>query len=170
MRRSVHSVSFEVNLRIILTGMFLSLLVIVFRLYNLQIAKGEEFREISTNNRVRKIVLAAPRGKIYDRNGKVLADTRPSYDLTIFLEDIEETEPLAKALSSIVNLEEVKINLILKKAIADRTRLPYIPYTLKKDLSIKEIVQIEEINFDLPGVSITPVPIQRPAHIRLIQP
>lgn len=140
--------------------MFLSFLVIVVRLWNLQVTHGETYKEISTNNRVRKIILAAPRGNIYDRQGKVLADTRPSYDLTVFLEDIEDTEPLAKSLAPLIYMEEEKIKSRLDKAISNRARLPYIPYTLKKDLSLSEIVKIEEENFDLPGVTISAIPIR----------
>ncbi|MBN1522779.1 MAG: penicillin-binding protein 2 [Candidatus Aureabacteria bacterium] len=164
MRRSIREVPFQMNIRIILFMIFLCMVIIVSRLWNLQITHGEEYREISKNNQVRKIILTAPRGNIYDRNGVVLADTRPSYDLTVFLEDVDDVEPLAEALAPIIQIDKEDIKSRLQKAMTDRMRLPYIPYTLKKDLDLSEIIRIEEINFELPGVSISPVPIRHYTH------
>ena len=160
MRRSSQYVPFHLHIRVIMVAVFLAFVVILFRLWNLQITHGMMYRELSTNNRVRRVILAAPRGKIFDRNGVVLADTRPSYDLTIFLEDLEDMKGLSKRLAPIIDRTEEEVLKKLQRAVSDRGRLPYIPYTLKKDLSLKEVIQIEEINFDLPGVSIATVPIR----------
>lgn len=63
---------------------FLALVVFVFcilllRLYSLQFTHYEENLQRSENNRLRKVVLTAERGYIYDRNGIVLVRNRPSY-------------------------------------------------------------------------------------------
>ncbi|MCK5707413.1 MAG: penicillin-binding protein 2 [Candidatus Aureabacteria bacterium] len=160
MRRVSRHVSYQFNLKVIQTAIFLMFLVLVLRIWNLQIIHGEEYRELSKNNRVRKIVLPAPRGNIYDRNGKLLADTRPSYNLTVFLEDIKDIEKLSKSLAPLVDMESKKISSLLEKATSDKRRLPYLPFALKKDLSLEEIIKVEEVGFDLPGVSIAPVPIR----------
>lgn len=58
-------------------------LVLVGRLGYLQIAHGEELREISEGQRIRRIPINAPRGIIYDRNGEILATNRPAFTLSL---------------------------------------------------------------------------------------
>jgi len=80
----------ELEGRLILAGvvvfMFLSLLV--SRLYYLQVIKGESFKDLSENNRLRTVTIIAPRGEIRDREGKLLVQNRPSFDIVIIKDDI----------------------------------------------------------------------------------
>src|SRR4051812_26447481 len=50
--------------------------VIFFRLWYLQVLSGDKYLAEANNNRVREIKVQAPRGKIVDRNGRVLVDNR----------------------------------------------------------------------------------------------
>ncbi len=54
-------------------------LVLGGRLWQLQIARGEEYDAKAENNRVRAVPILAPRGKIYDREGRLLVDNYPSF-------------------------------------------------------------------------------------------
>ena len=60
------------------------------RLYYLQIVKGDYYSERAENQRVRFIPIPAPRGAILDRNGKLLVDSRPTYNVVL------SNEPLKK--------------------------------------------------------------------------
>ena len=68
----------------------LTMIVLFMRLFDLQILKGDEMRRLSEQNRVRIKKILAPRGTIFDRTGKVLADTRPSFNLYLIPEDIKD--------------------------------------------------------------------------------
>ncbi|MGD9273879.1 MAG: penicillin-binding protein 2, partial [Desulfobacterales bacterium] len=57
--------------------------VLFVRLFFLQVIKGEEYRRLSENNSIRLQRIEPFRGIILDRNGKMLVDNRPSYDLSI---------------------------------------------------------------------------------------
>ena len=57
--------------------------IFVFRLFQLQIVEGETLRKRSEQNSVRTVRLEAPRGDILDREGRVLATTRPAYELQV---------------------------------------------------------------------------------------
>ena len=56
---------------------------LVVRLYILQVVEFDYHSTISENNRVHVLPITPTRGLIYDRNGVLLADNRPSYNLTI---------------------------------------------------------------------------------------
>jgi len=65
-----------------LTQVLLLLLgILSARLVQLQLIQGARYARLSDRNRIRKMVLPAPRGRILDRNGVLLADTRPSFTM-----------------------------------------------------------------------------------------
>ena len=57
--------------------------IVFFRLWYLQVLSGDHYLAEASNNRVRDILVQAPRGKIVDRNGNVLVDNRTGYAVTI---------------------------------------------------------------------------------------
>jgi penicillin-binding protein 2 len=57
--------------------------IVFFRLWYLQVLSGDRYLAEANNNRVRDIVVQAPRGRIVDRNGRVLVDNRSGYAVKI---------------------------------------------------------------------------------------
>jgi penicillin-binding protein 2 len=90
---------------------FLQFLVIVMlgllavRLYVLQVVRGEKYAEIAENQRRRRLPIPAPRGVIFDREGRVIVDSRPIYNVILSREDVKGKdltsliEPLSEGLS-----------------------------------------------------------------------
>src|SRR5438132_12535280 len=68
-----------------------ALLVLVFGFWNAQIIQSGYYQQRAEQNRIREIPLRAPRGRIYDRNHRVLADNRPSYDIILMRENSPHT-------------------------------------------------------------------------------
>lgn len=67
---------------VFLTALLLVLFFAVFlRLFHLQIVKGSANRELADGNRIQVKIIHAPRGVIYDRNGKILAANSPAFRL-----------------------------------------------------------------------------------------
>jgi penicillin-binding protein 2 len=64
-------------------GLLLTFLVLIARLYQLQILEGNTYQVQADNNRLRFIEVAPPRGVIYDRNGEILARNRPSFVIAL---------------------------------------------------------------------------------------
>src|SRR5512138_1745067 len=58
-------------------------LVLLGRLYQLQILQGDEYKEKADENFVKEIRQPADRGQVLDRNRRILVDSRPSYDVTL---------------------------------------------------------------------------------------
>ena len=90
----------------IASGLVLLLIAgIVFRLWFLQIHKGTYYKQLSENNRIRIQNLAAPRGNILDRKGRILITSRPSFDLLWTKEDSPDPDTVLKKVSAILNID-----------------------------------------------------------------
>ncbi|HEY7535561.1 MAG TPA: penicillin-binding protein 2, partial [Thermodesulfobacteriota bacterium] len=85
-------------------------LILVGRMWYLQILRGDEFERFSIDNRVRSIRIPAPRGKILDRRGREVVVNRPSFDLYILPEDIKNPDALSSVLSPILAIDASTIN------------------------------------------------------------
>ncbi len=124
------------------------------RLWYLQIIKGEELRRKAENNRVRIVEVPAPRGIIYDRYGKILADNRLTFNLTL----IAEKGPVPS--ETLAKLEEI-LGVDIEKASFDNPRAQpsrLSPVVIKKNLSRKELAILETHKLELPGLSVSMVP------------
>ncbi|MBK9766809.1 MAG: hypothetical protein IPP63_07225 [Chloracidobacterium sp.] len=68
---------------------FVLLILLGARLYYLQIVKGDYYSERAENQRIRLIPIPAPRGAVFDRNGKLLVDSRPTYNVVLSNEPLK---------------------------------------------------------------------------------
>ncbi len=125
--------------------------ILILRLWFLQIVNGSAYRAKSELNRIRLQSMAPFRGVIRDSNGEILVDNRPSYDLYVIPEEIQDREALLNRLRYLGNLEMGPVREKLGRAARG---YPFKPVCLKKDLSRRELAMIETRRFDLPGVII----------------
>lgn len=56
--------------------LFILMFLLILKLFHLTIIKGDDYRNKSDNNRLKDIKITAPRGNIYDKNGKLLAGVK----------------------------------------------------------------------------------------------
>lgn len=119
------------------------------RLYYLQIIEGEEYRRLSENNCIRLQSINPSRGLIFDRNGALLVDNRPSFDLSIILKDAKPVEKTLEKLSRYARIPEEELAAAIDK---NRKRLSYRPVLLKRDIGRDALAAIEVHKFDLPGI------------------
>jgi len=87
------SQNLSIRIATIQTVAIILLTVLGVRLYFLQIVKGDYYAGKAENQRIRKIRLPAPRGAIFDRNGKLLVDSRSTYNVTLAREPIKDMSP-----------------------------------------------------------------------------
>lgn len=129
--------------------------ILIFRLWFLQVLDGAYYRDKSENNRVRGIRTGAPRGLIYDREGKILVRNRPSFNLALMLEDVENVEETLRKIAGILGRDPEK--LIADFKAAPRARR-FEPQVALHDITHEELAKIEARNFTLPGVIINTEP------------
>ncbi|MCH8075206.1 MAG: hypothetical protein IIC64_05240, partial [SAR324 cluster bacterium] len=122
--------------RIVLIGAVavLCLLVLVFRLWFLQIIEGGYYREVSKGNRIRKIPQGAPRGLIYDRNGQLLAFNRPSFNIELIPEDTPDLNQSLANLSRITGISLARLKARMNKR---RSSFKFKPIELLQDVGRK---------------------------------
>src|SRR5882672_956982 len=101
------SQNLRVRLRLIQALILVLLAVLSVRLYVLQIVNGPHYAGIAENQRIRLLPITAPRGRIFDRNGRVLVDSRPIYSIILSREDTKgiDRNTLVKPLSQGLNLD-----------------------------------------------------------------
>ena len=80
--------------------------VLIARYYSLQITHHENYATQSDRNRIHVQPIPPTRGLIFDRNGVLLADNRPSYTLTLIKERVEDLDATLALLSKIVEITE----------------------------------------------------------------
>ena len=142
---------FAKQLKIVVLFVLVIFGILILRLWFLQIVNGSAYRTRSEHNRIRLQSMAPFRGVIRDSNGEILVDNRPSYDLYVIPEEIQDTEALLTRLGFLGNLE---VGLAREKLKRAARGYPFKPVCLKKDISRRELAMIETRRFDLPGVMI----------------
>ena len=133
-------------------------LVLFLRMWYLQIIRGHEYRAQSARNITRYQDIAPPRGMILDRNGLVLVDNYPSYDLAMTREDVPDLDSLAWRLASLL---EVSPTVLQSNIEAAKQKPRFAPAVILTDLSHHNLVRIETNRFILPGVDIMVTPQRR---------
>ena len=124
--------------------------LLVVRLWQLQVRDGAYYRRLSHDNRTRSVLLHPVRGLIYDRNGILLADNIPSFNLYVQLDDVPDRGTLIGKLVALLSWDERELNKTVQ-AQEGRTSI-----RLKRGISLKEAAIVESHRLDLPGVAIRP--------------
>ena len=130
------------------------LAALVVQFWNLQVVRARHFRELAENNRSRMVTLAAPRGALLDRNGHVLVDNRPSFNVVLNADRPDSLERVVGKLAQTLGVDEAHIRERLAR------RQPYRPIILKTDASLADVAALEARRFELPEVSVDVVPLR----------
>ncbi|TAK95411.1 penicillin-binding protein 2 [Patescibacteria group bacterium] len=128
--------------------------IVAGRVFYLNVVKGEYYQDISKNNRIRSIMIKAPRGKILDRSGISLVNNVPSLDAVFMPADLprdrESLEAMVQSLTPILNLNSADV--LSKIDTADRRS--FNPVLLKNDISQEESLALVERQREFPGILI----------------
>ena len=92
------AVSFPIRFGVLRYIIFFCLIGLGVRFWDLQVLGHAVYAQQSENNRIREITIRAPRGNILDRNHKVLVDSRPSMNVIVLREDIQDEAETIKVL------------------------------------------------------------------------
>jgi penicillin-binding protein 2 len=92
MRIRTDPVLFRRRSRIVLVLVLGILGLLHLKLAHLQIVQGDQWSRLAENNRLRRIPVAAPRGRIFDRQGVILADNAPAWEILVFPDEAEDLD------------------------------------------------------------------------------
>jgi len=124
----------------------------LFRLAELQLVQGAYNRQRAENNRIRPVSVAANRGQILDRSGKILAANRSSRSVYLWPKErsAQEWQKAAATLSPIVNIPAAEI----VKKIGQAGYKSALPVRISKDIDVGTFVALKEQANTLRGVEI----------------
>jgi len=143
-----------VQRRIILAVLFILLLSggLLARMFWLQVVQYEHHSTLSENNRVHVQPIPPSRGRIYDRNGVVLAENRPSFSLNITRERVPDLDATVTLVKELLELGDEDIEQLKRRL--DQRRRPFEAVPVMFNLTEDQIARIAVNQFRLPGIEV----------------
>lgn len=130
----------------------ISMSVFAIRLWYLQILNGHELRLFSEKNSIKETRIPAPRGVIFDRNGEVLVENLPGFEAILSRQFVQQLDETVEALSRALNMTPTAIYATIQRS--RRINGPFRPVKIKDNLNRDEILALELIKQDYPGIDI----------------
>ncbi|MDX1589386.1 MAG: penicillin-binding protein 2 [Oleiphilaceae bacterium] len=126
--------------------------VLGLRLYQLQILDNQLYATLSDRNRVQVQPVAPTRGLITDRNGRLLAENRPVFSLTILPERASHLGELMKELKALVDLTPQEVERFEQRL--NQRRRPFESVPVRYHLDEREMARLAVNRHRLPGVEV----------------
>lgn len=126
--------------------------IFFIRLWYLQIINGTELRVFSEQNSIKETKIAAPRGIIYDRNGEILVENLPGFEVTISPQYVSNLEQTSEAVAKALNLPPQVVYQNVQKS--KKMNGPFRPVRIKDNLTRDDIFNIEVLKLDYSGIEI----------------
>jgi penicillin-binding protein 2 len=114
--------------------------VLLLRSWYLQVLHHDRYLALAQSNRVRTVVEMPERGLIFDRYGRELVANVPSFDLALVLDDVVDLNATVDRLAALLDLKAAPM---LKAAKRQRSTIPYLPVTVRKNLSLSQVSDVE---------------------------
>ena len=132
----------------LLLGMFLML---AFGLWRLQVARSDYYSNLAEQNRIKQVPMLAPRGKILDREGRIIVDNYPSFSVLLLRDQNRNLNADADKIADGLHMAPDELRARLKRMAAAPG---YQPLFLKDDITPDELAFIESHRDDLPELDI----------------
>lgn len=134
------------NRKYVIQGLIITVcLILLGKLFYIQVVTDKYFLD-ANNNALRRIYTYPARGVILDRNGKVLAQNQPTYDLFVTPNDVKRFDTLL--LCHIIGIDTATFNKKFRKAVVYS---PYQPSIFQKLLSVETYATLQEKMYNFPG-------------------
>src|SRR3984957_8156965 len=122
-------------------------LILVYGLWRLQVTQSDLYASLAEKNRVRNVPILAPRGKILDREGRIIVDNYPSFSALLLRDSSRDLNADADAIAKGLHLNPVEV----RQRIRHFSSMPqYQPIFLKEDITPDELAFIEAHKNELP--------------------
>jgi penicillin-binding protein 2 len=134
--------------------------VLAVSFWVLQVVQSAKFKEMAENNHQRTLALRAPRGIVFDRDGRVLVENRHSYSISIVREHTKDLEHTVRLLASVLAVPEVRVREIVDR---HRREPSYRPITIVQDATLAQVAAVtaRRLDSELPDVVVEEVPTRQ---------
>ncbi len=151
------SLTSENRIRVLAAVFGILMLALSVRLFLMQTLEHDKYYKMSEENRIRIVPETAFRGIVYDRNGDVIVENRPSYAISAIPNEIDDIPQISKRLSDVLNIPD--------SVIADRINsnrfLRYQPIRIARSVDFETVCKIEENASKYPGIIFQLEPARR---------
>ncbi len=120
-----------------------------------QVVQHQKFQEMAQNNHLRTLALRAPRGTLFDRNGRVLVENRDAFNISLVREQTHDLDGTLAALARITGIAREEFDAILARH-ANEPR--YRPVLLVGDASLAQVSAVLARRLELPDLLVQQVP------------
>jgi penicillin-binding protein 2 len=132
--------------------------VLLLGFWKLQVIDSDKYTSLAERNRVREIPVIAPRGRMLDRDGRVLVDNRPSFSVLLLRDDMALVEKYLPAISEGLGISMAD----LRDQLNNTKNLPkFQPIIIKPEASPADIAYIESHRSDIPVLEMISVSRRR---------
>jgi penicillin-binding protein 2 len=135
------------KLAVVQYGVLLIMLTLAAGLWRLQVLGAENFRQLAEQNRIRKVPVMAGRGKLFDRENRLMVDNYPSVSCFLVREQNHSVDADLPLIARGLNLDLEQLRATLRRY---RARPIYEPIPIKQDISADEQAFIEAHRNELP--------------------
>ena len=127
--------------------------VVLIRLYQLQVVENEFFVEKAHGNRINIRATLPPRGIIYDRNGRILAENKTAFQLELIPEQVKDIDDSLMRLSNLGLIDNESINSIKTEI---RKSQQFKPVTIRTSLTDSDIAEFAVNMPNFSGINLQP--------------
>lgn len=150
----------SIRLSVLQYGMTVIFIVLAVAFWVFQIVQHDKFNELAENNHQRTLALRAPRGVLFDRNGKVLVENRSSFNISIVREHTKDLDRTIRVLASVAGLDERYVRDVVNRHRREPT---YQPIVIVEDANLAQVAAVlaRRLDSELPDVVVEQVPARR---------
>jgi penicillin-binding protein 2 len=124
---------------------------LIGRFAQLQLARGEDFRNLAEENRIRLNLEPPERGKIIDRFGRPLASHRHAGRVTLVREQVADMPETLRQIARLIDLPAARQEQIVREAAREA---PFVETLVARELTYEEFARMKLHAVELPGVSV----------------
>ena len=132
----------------------MALLAVTF--WQLQVLRGTYYRNLAENNRIRPVPIPAPRGLLFDRNGRVLVDNRPSFNIVLTTEQTDSLDWSVKRIAELLQMAQSAV----REKLSQKKGPQFRAVVVKADATDQDVATIEAHRLEQPEASVDPVPLR----------
>ncbi len=133
-------------------GIIVIVALLLGNLYNIQVNQFQDYQTRSNDNRIKIVPIAPNRGLIYDRNGRLLAENRPVFNLELTPEKIDNIDNTIAGLQNLIEIPQENIERFHRerKRVRRFKSVPLLTQLTKQQVAIFSVNQ-----YRFPGVEVT---------------
>ena len=147
-----------VRLSVLQYGLIVVFTALAVSFWVLQVVQHAKFKEMAENNIQRTLALRAPRGVVFDREGRVLVENRHAFSISIVREHTTDLKRTIRVLSQMLGLDEAGVQEIVDRHRREPT---YRPITIVQDATLAQVGAVKAHGLELPDVMIEEVPTRQ---------